>query len=340
VQTAPARALPHGPPWPRHDRSQGEPDDDYLVPAEPAIGAVTSAQTNRKRHGWYAIDRNIRNQMILWGILGAVFGGVIGAVIGGMFGNAIRPNPYDAYGYYAPPGPYDDVLRSISDVLPWMGGLGFGVVLTVLGVLGPWLLRRRRSSYVGTEGLQEYVKYHLVGPKLRTVRFADCMQLQVARTRHFYNGAYTGTTYSYVWWTFAAQKAFEIAGQYNDTQTLLPSEPVQFAFAAEREWTLFKIAQVDRQIAQTGMARFNVGKDYVGIGKGMIEIGWQGQVMRLPRPDIQSLTLDRGFLVIKRTGAKEGWFSSEGVFRFPVSGMADFQVFMIVLEEQTGFKFR
>jgi hypothetical protein len=63
-------------------------------------------------------------------------------------------------------------------------------------------------------------------------------------------------------------------------------------------------------------------------------------VIHLPRPEIQSLALDRGFLVIKRTGAKEGWFSSEGVFRFPVSGMADFQVFMIVLEEQTGFKFR
>ena len=88
------------------------------------------------------------------------------------------------------------------------------------------------------------------------------------------------------------------------------------------------------------MARFNVGADYVGIGKGFLEIGWRGQVVRLPRPEIQTLQFETGWLVIKRTGAKEGWFSSDGVFRFPVSGMADFQVFMIVLEEQTGFRFR
>jgi hypothetical protein len=41
----------------------------------------------------------------------------------------------------------------------------------------------------------------------------------------------------------------------------LPSEHVQFAFAAEREWTHYKIAAVDREIAQTGMARFAVGGD-------------------------------------------------------------------------------
>jgi hypothetical protein len=342
----PYRTAPAGPPWPRHDRSPGEPDDDYLVPADPAIGPVVSAQTNRKQHGWYPIDRALRGSMIGFAIVGVICGGLFLGVAGGVIGDQIRPyhpyyDPYYYPGYQQPaPDPMDDVLRTVADALPWMGGIGGALFFGVLGAVGPWLGRRRRSSYVGQDGLQQYVKYHLTGPSKQVVRFADCMQLQVARTRHFYNGAYTGTSYNYTWWDRQAKQAFVIAGQYNDMQPLQPTDPVRFAFAAETAWTQYKIAQVDQQIATTGMARFAVGADYIGIGKGFLEIGWRGQVQRLSRAEIQSLNFETGWLVIKRIGAKEGWFSSDGVFRFPVSGMADFAVFMIVLEEQTGFRFR
>ena len=341
------RLVPAGPPWPRHDKSPGEPDDDYLVPPDPAIGPVVSAQTNRKQHGWYKIDGALRSQMILGGVLGFLLGGLCSLGLGAAIADEVRPRYYDAYyggygGYGAPQEDhtFDELRHTIADVLPWVSGVGGGVFFTALCVVLPWALRRRRSSYVGQQGLQEHVKYHLAGPKTTVVRFADCMQLQVARTRHFYNGVYTGTRYGYVWWDRQAKKAFVIEGQYNDTQPRTPGEQVLFAFAAESAWTQHKIAEVDRQIAQNGIARFNVGADFVGIGKGFLEIGWRGQVIRLPRPEIQTLQFETGWLVIKRTGAKEGWFSSDGVFRFPVSGMADFQVFMIVLEEQTGFRFR
>lgn len=337
------RLVASGPPWPRHDKTPGEPDDEYLVPADPAIGHVISAQTNRKRHGWYKVDSHLRNQMILLGILGLVFGGFLCVGIGSVIANEVRPPYYYDYGYGqggdGQDHSYDAVRHQIAEVLPYITGAGGGLVICIVSVVLPLLLRRRRSTYVGQEGLQQYVKYHLMGPKLTTLRFADCMQLSVSRTRHFYNGAYSGTSYRYVWWDRQAKNAFTIEGRYNDVQTRQTSDQVNFAFAAESAWTAHKIAEVDRQIAQTGMARFNVGADYIGIGKGFLEIGWRGQVQRLPRPDIQSLTFQAGWLVIKRTGAKEGWFSSDGVFRFPVSGMADFQVFMIVLAEQTGFRF-
>jgi hypothetical protein len=341
------RIVPSGPPWPRHDKTPGQPDDDYLVPPDPAIGRVVSAQTNRTQSGWYKIDGTLRGQIIGGGVLGFILGGILCLGIGAAIADEIRPHYYyDPYGYGGYNGypqedhTYDDLRHTVADVLPWVTGVGGGVFFTLLGIALPWALRRRRSSYVGTDGLQEYVKYHLVGPKQTVVRFADCMQLQVARTRHFYNGVYTGTRYSYVWWTHQAKRAFAIEGQYNDTQARTPGEHVNFAFAAETAWTQYKIAQVDRQIAQSGMARFNVGADFIGVGKGFLEIGWRGQTVRLPRTEIQSLHFETGWLVIKRTGAREGWFSSDGVFRFPVSGMADFQVFMITLEEQTGFKFR
>lgn len=346
AQGTPYRA-PAGPPWPRHDKTPGEPDDDYLVPPDPAIGAVISAQTNRKQHGWYKIEGPLRGQMIAGAILGVLIGGLAFIGLGVTIATEIEPRytySYDPYtGQYAPPPPpgqFDDVLRTVADVLPWVSGAGGAIFWGALGVAVPWLLRRRRSSYVGQLGLQEHVKYHLAGPKTTIVRFADCNALQVGRTRHYYNGAYTGTRYSYVWWDRQGKRAFAIEGQYNDMTARGPSDPVNFAFAAEVAWTGHKIAEIDRVIATQGMARFHVGADYVGVGKGFLEIGWRGQVVRLPKPEIQSLNLEQGWLVIKRTGAKEGWFSSDGVFRFPVSGMADFSVFLIVLEEQTGFRFR
>ncbi len=279
AQAAPYRA-PSGPPWPRHDKTPGEPDDDYLVPPDPAIGAVISAQTNRKRNGWYKIDGSLRGQMIALGIVGFLVGGALFVGIGASLGRAIEPRytyAYDPYtgGYQPPPPPgqFDDVLRTVADVLPWVSGVGGAIFFAALGVGVPWLLRRRRSSYVGQLGVQEHVKYHLLGPKTTVMRFADCHALQVARTRHYYNGAYTGTRYSYVWWSYESKRAFAIEGQYNDTIARVPGEQVNFAFAAEVAWTSYKIAEIDKTIASQGMARFSVGADYVGVGKGFLEIG-------------------------------------------------------------------
>jgi hypothetical protein len=337
----PQPGLPSGPPWPRHDRTPGERDDDYLVPPDPRIGQVVSAQTNRKSAGWYPMDSTLRGQRNAAGVLGFIIGGLLSAGVGAWLGELIRPQIFYGYGMNPPPaGPFDDTLRTIADILPIAGGVVGAVFWTVASVGLVYLLRRRRSSYVGTLGLQKYLKRHVLGPQLSVVRFEDCVQLNVARTRHFYNGAYTGTRYAYTLFGKPGHPAFVIDGQYNDLQPIQPSDPVRFAFAAEAAWTKFKIAQVDREIASTGMARFPVGSDWVGVGKGVIEIGWKGQTERLSTGDIQALHFETGWLVIKKKGAREGWFSSDGVFRFPVSNMANFQVFMVILEEQTGYKFK
>jgi hypothetical protein len=40
--------------------------------------------------------------------------------------------------------------------------------------------------------------------------------------------------------------------------------------------------------------------------------------------------------VIRRLDAKEGWFSSQGVFKFPYSQMANAQLFLILLDKFAG----
>jgi hypothetical protein len=337
----PQPGLPSGPPWPRYDRTPGERDDDYLVPPDPRIGQVVSAQTNRTSAGWYAIDTTLKGQRLAAGILGFILGGILFAGAGVAIAGVISPREYYGYGMNPPaPGPMDSILRSIAEILPVGAGVVGAVFSTIVCIGLVYLARRRRSSYVGTLGLQKYIKRHLFGPKLDVIRFEDCIQLNVSRTRHFYNGAYTGTRYAYTFFARQGTPSFVIDGQYNDLQPIATSDPVRFAFAAEAAWTKYKIASVDREIAATGMARFPVGADHIGIGKGVLEIKWKGQTERLTTADIQALHFETGWLVIKKKGAVEGWFSSDGVFRFPVSNMANFQVFMVILEEQTGYKFK
>ena len=115
---------------------------------------------------------------------------------------------------------------------------------------------------------------------------------------------------------------------------------MQFAYAAERAWSAHRIEHFDRMIAQEGTARFACGRDWIGIGRGVLELGVGGQTRRIPVEDTQNIYFEQGVLVIEERGAKKGLFRSEGVHRFPVAALNDFQVFLVGLEEQTGVRFR
>ncbi len=106
----PNPGLPSGPPWPRHDRT---PDDDYLVPPDPRIGQVVSAQTNRTSSGWYPLDSTLEGQRVAAGIVGFLIGGLGSAGLGAVVADEIRPRSYYGYGMNPPPGLLDEVLRSV-----------------------------------------------------------------------------------------------------------------------------------------------------------------------------------------------------------------------------------
>ncbi len=309
-----------GPRFKRHDGSAAGPDDDFLVVPDPAIGEVTSASTNRTLRGFHKGTTNIANRIVL-ALLGLVFGGMAGFAIARV-GLEFVTDLVD--------------LQVDRDILSLFGFAGLavgGVVFLLLGLFLPLLFRKPEATWVGRQGLMRRIK-----KKSEILRFADADELKVARTRHYYNGAYTGTSYDYQWLKGGA-RVFRIAGRFHDGKNINPIDPVNFAFAAERAWTGFRLRQIEEQMKREGIVRFRAGADWLGVGDGFIEIGWKGAVEQLPKAAIQSLSLSQGTLIIKRQGAKEGLFRSEGVFRFPVAGIGDFRTFLVVLEVFTGFKF-
>jgi hypothetical protein len=261
---------------------------------------------------------------IALGVIAFLCGGVLGAAAGGGLTREIAMRGYPQFMLYETP------------LIVVLGILG-AVVPTALVVVASLLTRKRRASFVGTDGVMEWSS-GLFGATSRVLRFTDAGELRVQRVRQFVNGAYTGTFYTYTWTGPSGGQVLRLNGSYRDTDPIVPHDPVAFAFAAENAWTRYKIALVDRALRAEGVARFVSGRDTIGVGRGFLELGVGGRTERIDRSDIESVHAQQGTLVVRRRGAKEGFFSSEGVFKFPIAQMADFTVFAITLEEQLQLK--
>jgi len=313
-----------GPRFVRHDGSAAGADDDFIVLPDPSIGEVVSAGTNRTLRGYHKGSHTLMTGRVVLAVLGVVFGALLGfnltrfalQFIGDMLELELDPG----------------LIQLVSFAAMALAAM----VSALIGFFLPLAFRKPLVTYVGKNGVQRYVKTSF-GPRTQVLRFPEADELRVSRTRNHYNGAYVGTTYDYHWFK-AGRSAFRIYGQYRDDQSD-PIDAVNFAFAAENSWTRFRLAQAQEAMRREGIVRFRAGSDWIGVGSGFIEIGWKGAVERLDRPAIQSMSLNQGTLVIKRQGAKEGLFRSEGVFRFPVSAMSDFRTFLVALEASTGFRF-
>lgn len=309
----------------QHDGTEVPAEDYFAVSPDDRIGRVTNAQSNKTRSGFKSWVTAEWSLMIALAVIAFLCGGGLGVgitieVINGFFARGIwQPMEY----------------RTILAVL---GGLAGAVAPTVMVIGIGYMLRKERVTWVGEAGLMRWEK-GLFGAKTEVLRYADAVSLTSQRTRQYVNGGYTGTRYNYTWWGPNGKKAFVIHGSYAEAELVkgkptVAHDPVMFGFAAERGWSRYRIAQVDREIAARGVAAFGTSAGIIRVGRGFVEFEQAGKVERLDRSQIQSATVLQGFLTIKRVGAKEGWFSSDGVFKFPVSGMADFAVFTAIFEEQ------
>jgi hypothetical protein len=313
--------------WMEHDRTPGSEENDLLVAPEAAIGPVISASTNRTKSGWRAATAAQRNQRIALGVLGAIFGAMAGLFVGLGIYEVLR-----GAGFY--------FVSAYDGALAGAGAIGGAIVGTIVLVGLALLARRPQSTFVGKQGLQRYTRGLLFGPKLEVLRFEDASELKVQRIRQFVNGVYSGTNYDYTWRDANGKKVFRIFGTYRDETGLAANDPAVFAKAAEASWSEHRIAHFDRAIAREGVARFQCGRDWIGVGKGFLEIGAKGASERIEVGDTKDIYFEQGVLVIKRKDAKEGIFSSQGVYRFPVAALNDFRVFLVVLQEQTGIRFQ
>ena len=54
--------------------------------------------------------------------------------------------------------------------------------------------------------------------------------------------------------------------------------------------------------------------------------------------DIAEVRIDQGWVQVRRTDAREGWFSSSGIFKFPYGSLANAHLFLILMDQLVGVK--
>jgi hypothetical protein len=279
---------------------------DFFVAPPPEIGLLLSAFSTlrRGRKPWP---------------IGARVGLLVGAIVSG-------------------------VLSAVFFAFGRQGVLAvLAAVLTLVAALVVWLVTRfnHRCTYVGQLGAARFTchggRRNVRG---RVFLFAEATELRTAQTRHYYNGAYTGTDYRFTWTDFHGGRVFHLGGRYhNAAGNPKAKDPFHFAMATELAWSLYLLTQAPRQLADGGSIRFGLrGADSLRLGSGYIALNRKGETITLRGDEIARIRIQHGIVSILEPGAKEGWFSSSGVYKFAYSELANAQFFLILMDHLFGVR--
>src|SRR5262249_24981857 len=104
-------------------------------------------------------------------------------------------------------------------------------------------------------------------------------------------------------------------------------------------WTMYLLRQLEAQLTLGRPITFNINKnDWVRVSPGHLRFAFKGETVDCPVEEIGQARVEQGMFTIKRIDAREGWFSSEAVFKFPYSQLANAQLFLILLDKVAGVR--
>ena len=282
-------------------------NDDFFATPPPEIGEVLSAHTSLRRDSRPMAPGTRLTVAVIVGALGMGLGVFIALNLRDHFWQLFWP-----------------VL---------FAGLGLGITLASTRF-------RHTCTFVGRDGLARFrcagSREHIESGEV--FFFRDAAELRTAQTRHYTNGVYQNTTYSYTWSDVTGRKRYSLSGSYRSEQgNPSAKSPYHFASAAERAWTLYLLNQVQAQLNTSGTIFFGLGgKNWVRLGPEYIGLHFNGQTTECQAADIAAVRIEQGMVQVRRKDAREGWFSSQGVFKFPYGNLANAQLFQILMEQLVG----
>jgi hypothetical protein len=238
-------------------------------------------------------------------------------------------------------------------ILCWGSGsdaIGGQAFLTLLfgavAALAAWGMTRFKHtcSFVAKDGVASFT---CVGNAdnvtvSRVFLFENATDLRTGKVSRYVNGVYQGTNYTYTWTDENGKTQFKLNGTFRSKAGTPPAKhPYYFATSAENAWSEYLLDHLQAELEEHGSIQFNLGgRDYVRVGRGFVELNVKGQKERLDTADIGGVSIGNGIFKVRRKGAKEGWFSSDGVYQFTYSSMANATLFLLALDRLVGIRFR
>jgi hypothetical protein len=213
------------------------------------------------------------------------------------------------------------------------------LLLAGLGFLITWLVTRFKHTctYVGRDGVARFVcssaRDNLITDDV--FLFEDAIDLRTSQTRRYVNGVYQGTDYSHIWTDVGGRTRFVLKGTYRAQDGNPASrDPFHFAQAAELAWTVYLISDALRQIETNGWVPFRLGsRKVIRLGVRRIQFHWGDDPERWEENEVGEAVIQQGVVKIKHADAREGWFSSEGVYKFNFSELANARLFFHLMDK-------
>jgi hypothetical protein len=239
------------------------------------------------------------------------------------------------------------VVDLVFDLLPDCWGFFWMVVLPA-GALLIAIFATKFShtvTYVGEEGVARYCcsgNRDNVNTK-EVFLFRDATHLRTTTTHHYRRGVYQNTTYAYAWTDVGGRKRYDITGTHTSKQNTPPAtDYFHYARGAELAWTMYLLDQANRQVDLAGGVSFPLkGRQSIRLCPGKIIFYFkEEEPIEWDAEDVGDAVIHEGQVKLKRIDAKEGWFSSTGVMKFPFDSLANAQLFFHLLEKLIGIEAR
>ena len=281
-------------------------DADFFVPAPREIGSLNSAHTTLRKNQdpWDAVPRTL----LTVGIAAAGF-------IVGLFLDLVAQ------------------VRNPLFIVFWPIALAVVAMLLALH----FTRFRHTCTYVGRNGVARFVcngsRKQLKVDEI--FLFEEAIDLRTAQTRRFVNGVYQGTDYSHTWTDVGGRTRYVLKGTYRAKDGRpAPKDPFHFALAAEHAWTVYLVGDALRQMETNGWVAFRLGGGKViRLGERRLQFHWGDKPERWEDDEVGEAVIHQGVVKIKHADAKEGWFSSQGVYKFNFSELANARLFFHLMEK-------
>jgi hypothetical protein len=222
--------------------------------------------------------------------------------------------------------------------------LGYAGIPLALGALLGYYAGTKEyvCTYLGEEGA---AIYSFTGDpmKLESVvfPFSTAEYLRTTQTRHFTNGFYQRTDYTFIWTDANGAKCFLLQGSYDDQKMIGPGNRILLARACELFWTYHLYARAQRMLSLGGTVQFPLlGNDFVRVGMGYLELQQGGKSIHFEAADIAQMTIERGVFTLRRKDAKSGFLGigASGTFQLEYSNLANARLFLLLLKQFGGIE--
>ena len=293
----------------RHCGESLLPTMDFFIPPPSEIGKILSAETNvnlTQPHPSPVLNCTV---LAIATVVAAIGADVLVCIAGG----ANQPQP-----------------RMI---------LGFGFALFVLYLGCTYYPLFPYCSYVGEEGIAQYWQFStsIQKNKRSVLRFQDATKLFHQQIISFYNGIYSGTSYTYTW--KAGDRIIHNSTGYYYSQHNPPraSHAWHFLYSGEIAWTNHVWHKAEKSFHKLGYVEFDVTAGFgektrgVRVGEGWVEFLLKdNRFQRFSLTEMKQISLNNGLFQFTHQDAK--WFSSDGRFAFNYSGLANAKLFLLCME--------